>query len=376
MMNLPLKNTIIGTILTLCLPCFVWANDINTKALELAGQKNFDQALALLAQQGPSLRAGYEHRFLKSRILSWAGKYPSAQTELNALNSEFPNNPDVELALGNLAYYQSDLATAGRYYQKVLNGFPDYQDARTGLENIRRARTANTVPRKRWRIDGSSGLSTLSADGFDNWNNQFLRAEYTPETLSYFGSIQRFDRFGFSDIELQAGLSDAVRGGWDWGVVGSITPGSNFRPDFGIGGRLGRAISLEGGGVIYPNLDYKFDDYAAGGIHTIQPGLTGYLKNGVVLTGRLIGTVQTDEDDQIGWLVQGRFPATDKLNLNLGYASAPEAIDGFAVLTQSLFGGLTYAVQDDLDLHINLARDDREDSYVRNSVNVGFTHKR
>ena len=62
--------------------------------------------------------------------------------------------------------------------------------------------------------------------------------------------------------------------------------------------------------------------------------------------------------------------------MRAGYADAAEAIDGLAISTQSFFGGLTYKVRDDLDVHINLARDDREDIYIRNSANVGFTYKR
>jgi hypothetical protein len=96
----------------------------------------------------------------------------------------------------------------------------------------------------------------------------------------------------------------------------------------------------------------------------------------MVLNGRLIATFQDDEQDLLGWLVEGRVPVAERLELRAGYADAPEAIDGLAISTQSLFGGLTYALRDDLDIHINLARDDRENSFVRNSANVGFTYKR
>ena len=96
----------------------------------------------------------------------------------------------------------------------------------------------------------------------------------------------------------------------------------------------------------------------------------------MVLTGRLIGTIQSQEDDQLGWLVDGTIPLSDRLQLKAGYSRAPEAVDGLAITTESIFGGLSYKLRDDLDLHLNLARDDREDVYIRESINVGFTHKR
>ncbi len=370
------RQVVLAATLAFALPGFAWANDVNARALDLAVQKNYQQALTLLSQQDVSVRSGYEHRFLKARILSWSGQYSAAQIELDSLIADFPGNPDVELALGNLAYYQSDLATAEKHYQAVIDKYPDYQDARTGLENVRKAKSADPVEDNHWRIDGGASFTDLSEDGLESWDDQFLRVEYTPHNLAYFGSVQKYDRFGSSDVQLRAGLSDAVRGGWDWGLEGAITPDATFRPDFSLGGRLGRGIDVNDGLVIYPNLGYQYDEYAAGGIHTIQPGLTTYFENGITLSGRLIGTLQDSEDDLLGWLVQTRLPATKKLAVNFGYASAPEAIDGLAITTESFFGGLTYAVLEDLDIHLNFAHDDRSNSFSRNSLNVGFTHKR
>lgn len=354
-----------------------WANDINARALELAAEQRFDSALETLSKADAEIKSGYEHRFLKARILSWAGEYDAARRELDGLMREFPDNPDLQLAMGNLEYYQGNLDAAEIQYKTVLNRFPNYQDARQGLENVRKARAdAKNNPNYKWRLDGGLGFTDLSQDGAEDWNTQFFRAEYTAGALAYHGSVQRYDRFGETNIQMQAGLSDAVRGGWDWGLEVGFTPDALFRPDFSAGGRLGRAIELPSGAVVYPNISYRYDDYAAGGIHTVQPGLLAYLDDGLVLTGRLIGTFQDAEDDQIGWLVQSRKPVMNNLEFNFGYADAPEAIDGVAISTKSVFGGLTYAFRKDLDLHLNLARDDREGDSVRKSVNVGFTHRR
>lgn len=371
-----LRQAILAVTLVLSGPSLAWASEVNSRALDLAGQKKYEQALTLLSQQDTSVRSGYEHRFLKARILSWSGQYSSAQRELDSLNLDFPGNPDVALALGNLAYYQSDLGTAKKYYQAVVDKYPDYQDARNGLENVRRAQSSSSADKKDWRIDGGASFTDLSEDGLESWNSQVLRAEYAPDNLAYSAAIQKYDRFGSSDIQFSAGLSDAVRGGWDWSLEGAVTPDTTFRPDFSLGGSLGRGVEMANGTLLYPNLDYRYDEYTAGGIHTLQPGVTTYFENGIVLTARLIGTFQDVEDDLLGWLAQTRLPVSDDLLVNFGYASAPEAIDGVAVTTQSYFGGLTYSVLDDLDIHLNVSHDDRENSFSRNSLNVGFTHKR
>ncbi|WP_026942873.1 YaiO family outer membrane beta-barrel protein [Hellea balneolensis] len=376
-----LKSFIIALSLTFTLAETALANQVNDRAMELAGQQKFDEALVLLSQQDSALVTGYEHRFLKARILSWAGKYAQAESVLNSLIAEDPDNPDLRLAMGNLNYYQGRLKEAERDYQQVLKDYPDYQDARNGLANVRKAQDAaqrdlGFAGDHVWRIDGGVGLSDFDRDDIPEWDDQFLRVEYSPHSLAYHGSAQRYKRFGITDIEFKAGIADAVRGGWDWGLEAGFTPNATFRPDFNFGGRLGRAIQTQKGTTFYPQLTYSYDDYAAGVIHNIQPGLTSYLDNGLVLSGRLIATLQEAEKDQLGWLIEGRAPIADRWQIRAGYANAPEAIDGIAITTKSFFGGLTYMVSDDLDLHLNLARDDREDSFVRTSGNVGFTYKR
>ena len=354
-------------------PILAHANTVNTQALELASQKQYSQALSLLSAQPQLEQTKYEHRFLKARILSWSGDYTSARRELNSLLVEHPGNPDVQLVLGNVEFYQGNLDAAEAQYTKVITKYPNYTDARTGLANVQKARANGP---KKWRIDGGIGGSNFDESEIPEWDDQFLRVEYTPGPFSYHGSIQRYRRFGNTDVQFKAGIADAQKGGWDWGLEAGITPSGDFRPNFSLGGRLGHAIETESGLVLYPTTSYRFDEYSTGDIHTIQPELTAYLESGTILTGRLIGTFQEVGDDNVGWLIEGRQPVTDRLQLRAGYAQAPEDINGFAITTKSLFGGVTYSVRDDLDLHLNLSRDDREDSFVRESANVSFTYKR
>lgn len=379
-----IRHAVIAASILLSAPSLALANSVNSQALDLASNQNFSQALNLLSAQNQGEQSTYEHRFLKARILSWDGQYAEARRELNSLMMDYPGNADLHLALGNLEYYQGNLDAAQTQYEIVLSRVPDYTDAQTGLANVQKARESqqagsrqsNIIDKNHWRIDGGLGGSDFDDDTIPEWNDQFLRIEYSPESLSYHASVQRYDRFGLTDLELRAGVADAIRGGWDWGLEIGGTPDADFRPDLSLSGRLGRTLKLENGLVLYPNVNFRTDDYDIGNIQTLQPDLTAYLSNGTILTGRLIATFQDAEEDQLGWLIEGRHPVTDRLQLRAGYARAPEALDGLAITTESLFGGLTYAVREDLDLHFNLSRDDRENSFVRNSANVSFTYKR
>lgn len=366
-----------ATLLTAAFIVPAGADEVSDRAIALAGQQDFDQALLLLSEQDSGLKNSYDHRFAKARILSWDKQYGRAEAELSALIAEHPEDADLQLVMGNLKYYQSDLTAAQGYYQGVLDKFPNYTDASTGLENVRKARSAQAKAGKyRFRFDTAASISDFNQNAIDGWNSQSLRSEYKTDILAYHGALARYKRFGKTDIELGAGIADAVRGGWDWGLQAGFTPDADFRPKLSAGGRLGKTFETGQGPVLYPEISYRFDDYDTGAIHTIQPGVVSYFDNGFVLTGRLIATLADNRDDQIGVLASGLMPVTDRLNLNLGLANAPEAIDGVAITTKSVFGGATYSLSDGLDVFVNLSRDDRENSYVRNSVNVGITHKR
>jgi len=355
---------------------FAYASEpssIHQQVMSFASDKNFDAALALLARQDINTQNSYNHRLLKARILSWDGKYTQAQKVFDGLLNEFPQNADVMLAAGNLEYYQGNLKQAEGIFLSVLALNPNYNDAKTGLENVRKAQAVNR-PYK-WRIDGGAGLSSFDETDLDNWNNQYLRAEYAPDAIAYHVSANRYKRFGESNIQFEGGIASAKRGDWDWGIVAGFTPDDSFRPETHYGARLGRKIDLENGPTVVATLNYRVDNYTTGEIHNIQPEVTAYFNNGARLTGRLINTVQKDAQDQTGWLVNGSYPVTDKWRLNGGLANAPETVNGTVITTKSVFGGVSYSATPSLDLHINIARDDREATYIRNAVNVGFTRK-
>lgn len=341
--------------------------------------KDFDHALNLISQKPLSEQNTFNQRFLKARILSWKGDNNRARDALNALMSDFPDNDDVTFASGNLEYYQGNFVNAEIIYSDILKRNPNYADVATALKNVRKAKEAKK-PYK-WRIDSGAGISTFGESELDNWNNQYLRAEYAPNNIAYHAQVQNYRRFGQNNVQFEGGIADSKRGKWDWGVAAGFTPSADFRPEFHAGGRIGRKFKLEQGPTLLATVNYRYDEFTQAQIHNITPEVTAYFQNGARLSGRIINTVQSDLADQTGWSVSGSYPVSKKWSLNGGYAHAPEAIetpdfaDNLVVTTESIFGGVSYTVSPQLDLHVNIVRDDREDAYIRNAVNVGFTQK-
>ena len=331
-------------------------------------------------QQKPlSEQNSFNQRFLRARVLSWKGDYGQAQTALDRLKSDFPGNDDLNFASGNLEYYQGNLQNAETIFTDILTRNPNYTDVATALENVQKAKRAKRP--HTWRIDGGAGFSTFGETDLENWNNQYLRVEYAPNNVAYHAQVQNYRRFGQNNVQFEGGIADSKRGKWDWGVAAGFTPDADFRPEFHAGGRIGRKFELDHGPTVVTTLHYRYDEYTEASIHNITPEVTAYFKNGARLTGRVINTVQSEQDNQTGWLVSGSYPVSKKWSINGGYASAPEAVetpaleDSLVITTESIFGGVSYAVSPQLDLHVNVVRDDRENTYIRNAVNVGFTQK-
>ena len=369
-------------ILSMGLGASVFASDvadIDQRIQSSIAIKDFDHALNLMQQKPLSEQNSFNQRFLRARVLSWKGDYGQAQTALDRLKSDFPGNDDLNFASGNLEYYQGNLQNAETIFTDILTRNPNYTDVATALENVQKAKRAKRP--HTWRIDGGAGFSTFGETDLENWNNQYLRVEYAPNNVAYHAQVQNYRRFGQNNVQFEGGIADSKRGKWDWGVAVGFTPDADFRPEFHAGGRIGRKFELDQGPTVVTTLHYRYDEYTEASIHNITPEVTAYFKNGARLTGRVINTVQSEQDNQTGWLVSGSYPVSKKWSINGGYASAPEAVetpaleDSLVITTESIFGGVSYAVSPQLDLHVNVVRDDRENTYIRNAVNVGFTQK-
>lgn len=349
-------------------------DNVIAHAQKLAANKQYETALALLAGDTASGKGSYERRFLRARILSWSGDYKKAQSAFDKLMTDYPVNADIMLAAANLDYFQENFANAERKYRAVLTIAPDYPDASRGIENIQKAYAAEKE--RAWRLDFSSGTSTFENDALSDWDEQFFRLQYSGRGAAYHAAAQRLRRFGETDIQLSAGVSSLNRTGFTWALGGALTPQASFRPDFSLDGRIGYSFAAGKLGSGAFALGYQYNQFATGDVQLITPETRYYFSAGASITARLVAALKSGEDAQYGWLVDGRLPITGSVFIRGGYAEAPEAIGGIVTTTKSLFGGAGFDLGDDLQMFVGISRDDRENTYIRNNVNVSFTHHR
>lgn len=372
------QSFMLGTAFAALLPLWAHANtpeDISAEALALAGAEDHTAALSLIAAQPAEIRETYDVRFTRARILAWAGDHDGSAAAYEALMSDYPNNPDIQNGYGYLEYYRGNLDEAEKYFNLVLASYPGYADASKGINRVERARVDRIGPNHKWRIDVGAGLSSFD-NGQQDWNEQSLRVEYVPGSIAGYGSVTRYERFGLDDIQLLGGVRSNTKNDWDWEIGAGATPDADFRAELTGLARFGYKFDMGNENVLHGSLGYQIDDYAATGqVHQITPQLIAYLNNGAVITARLIHVMQDGESDQTGFLASGLMPITPRLNVRAGYANAPEAVNGFAIDTESLFGGLSYRISNHTEVHGTYSRDDRMGVYIRDGFNVGLTQK-
>ena len=352
-----------------------WAEGGHGEIMRLAEDKKFDAALARLELEDPAKKGDVEHLLLKARLLSWSGRYEAAQDVLSALKSANPENSDVDVALGSLAFYQSEFERAEKYYSDALAITPDHGDAASGLSRVNDAKAEAKKNDTRWRVDAGFGRSTFDTSDIEEWGEQFVNVSHKRDNVALSVGATRYERFGAVDTQINAAIGKAKPGGLDWGLMAAATPDADFRAKSTLGGHFGGSFAICENVTAYAAVRYRRDSFEDKAVQSVQPEITAYFTSGTTVTAKAFVTSEKDEDTQVGWLAEVRQPVGDKVRVKLGVADAPELINGASVNTQSLFGGVSFDVSDDLTFHVNLARSDRENLHVRKDFSVGITRK-
>lgn len=350
-------------------------------AMELAQQEQYDEAITALDNLTPEQKTSYKARFARARILGWSGRFAEAEDIYLSLLAEYPDNADLQIGYAQVAYYQADYDKAEALFTSVTLRYPDYNDAHRGLERVQRARntdqSGDPSVAAQWRLDYGAELSTFERSANEDWTYYFAQISRSKNKRSLSLQIEHHERFGLDDTTLSVGGYSRIGETWDGAIRVEYTPKSDFRPSHGFDAEVGKLINEENdaGPVVRPYVRYSYDKYPAGAIHTVFPGVQMNLRSGFGVDAQFISTFQRTEDTQIGGSIRFRGPLSDNWRFSIGGADAPEAVDGIVIRTRSVFGSLQYEITKRLSVRASYARDDRENSFIRNAFSVSVTHR-
>ena len=311
-----------------------------------------------------------------------------------------PANADAHLQLGLALLAEGDLDGAEASFRRTLEIAPAYDDARIGLARVaqrrgdlpgartllepvnpanrdaadlRTALTGGDAPEYRWQLNLDGSYSALEGDAQPDWREGAaqLRYQITPAT-AVGAALEVSRRFGRTDTYGELRLDQRLAGGHGFYLLAGATPGADFRPEWQIG--AGGTVRVRGGSnPTSLTLDGRQARYQSGDIQTVTPGIEQYFANGRAwATVRWINIFDENGTRRSGWLVRGDAMASDRLRLFAGVADAPDVSEGVVVDTFSLFGGVSYDLDDRRTLRLSLSHEDREQGSDRFQIGLGL----
>ncbi|RCW81533.1 tetratricopeptide repeat protein [Phyllobacterium bourgognense] len=328
---------------------------------------NIEQAAAQLQLLSTAAPDNREIEGLRARVLLLEGHTAQAEAAFAALVASDGSDVDAVLGLGDARRARGRENAALEAYQKAHILDPESADVRQRLE-------APTP--KFWRLDIDGNYSTLTGSQPD-WSEASvaLSRAFGPDTTltARFFAATRFDHH---DQQAELGIAHKFSELFSGYAAASVTPDANFLPQYAIGGG-GAFVVTKGGerfGPLSATLDLKFERYSDGNVETISPGLQQSLwSEKLVLTAKWINVFDQQQHHAGGYLARVDWAVVDRLRVFAGYSDALEPSDGVMIPTRSVFGGLSFDVNEQVTLRTNFAHEERENAYNRDVYGVGMT---
>lgn len=347
---------------------------------ELAAQQHYEEALTLLDKAQKDYPDNVEIKITIARILSWQGNYEAAEKKIEQLGTKADNNADVMLLEASLAYYQQDYDTAILLYQNILATYPDYEDARKGLERIKRVQQLEAESSGyKWQMDIGYEHSNFARRNQPAWDQEFLQLTrfINNRKTAIHGMVIRYDQFRNVDTEFAAGINHSFTNYLNGYISGAVTPVADFRPKRRIaGGGAARIIHASDISIpVWITLDTRYDMYEESNVLNVNPGIRVEPFAGWAVASRMITVDQDGARITYGRDYRLDGTVTDKLRFYVGYADAPETVAAITVKTKTYFGGIILDIRPDTTLRLGYAHDDRENSYIRQVANASISYR-
>jgi len=315
----------------------------------------------------------------EAQVLSWQGNHAEAEQRLSSLDAKHDTNADVMLLRANLAYIRQDYAKAEELYTAILAAHPDYVDAQNGLERVQKARAYAATQDYQWQLDMGYEHSALSRSAQPDWNQQFLQLNrfFNDQKTIVHGRTARYNQFRNIDSEYELGITQRFHDGLIGYTAFTFSPDADFRPDYRIsaGGRVRVVEDSQDTFPVWLTLDARHDTYESTRILNVNPGLRIEPKEGWALSGKIIAVDEEGVSPIYGYDIRTDNRIAEKWGIYAGYADAPESVAGVVVDTTTYYGGVAVDVTPFTTFRVAYARDDRENSFIRQVVNASISYR-
>ncbi len=378
-----MKKLTIAFFLWMLSPGIAYADDPSPADRLLAeGEKQaenqqFDQALKTFARAQALDPDNVDVKLAIARTHSWQGNYDQAEDELIDLAAANPDNADIRTAMAYLDYYRGHNKQAAGEFSRILVTYPTYAEAADGLKLAREGQKSDTG--FVWQLDAGYERSEFARQPSTPWNEEFIQFTrfFDGGSTAVHARMENYDQYETADQYYEIGVDHRFTPYLNAYLYAGHTIDASFHPRWRIepGANLRIYEESEKGPAVWLTLDIKEDDYGSTQIAGIDPGTRLEYKDWA-LSPNLVIVQQWGMSALFGWNLRLDGPTGwAPLRFYAGYADAPETENAVTVYTATVYGGLTYTLDDAHAVSLAYTHDDRENSWIRHAVDIDFTSR-
>lgn len=372
-----------------------------------AFQERFIEAMATLNQALEEYPDDIALRLGRARVLSYQGVYDASLAETDILLSADPSNVEARNLQARIYFYQRRYDLAASSFQQVIEQNPDDLEALIGLHDIERGRN-NNAEAEQWlaqaeqvapgHIDVISrqqglttpvlrhhlltvgaGRSNFDQAGFSRWYDRFVEYRYLRNNGDQLILFAEHDhRFGLHDGMTEVGYRFGRQGLLPFEIAVAWNNDSEFLIKRRI--RLSTDFLLRGAtdtfGATTLEIGASQSRYNSGDVSQLRFNFTHYLLNTDAWITPGVGVVKDENGEtDVSWTIGAHWQTSSRVLLGYNYTNAPETENNVTVLTRTHHLYASYRLNDSLNLRVDAALGERQDSYERGNVAVSLQYR-
>ncbi|MDY6983281.1 MAG: YaiO family outer membrane beta-barrel protein, partial [Pseudomonadota bacterium] len=288
---------------------------------------------------------------------------------------------EASYLLGLVLAYQGLYAEALTLIDEGLVAKPDdanLQMARTQVLDMRAAALSTpgadaAMPEQ--QLTAGVSRSTIDRPGFADWNDRFVEyRNIEADGGQQYLRVEHNHRFGMHDTQLEGGLRLLPDSALPLEVAVGFTPSDDFMPEYFARIGSGKLIAENPRyGALVATGQYQHASYANGRTNRILAGLEYYLPGIDAWLTPSIGAVRDqDGTETFAWTLGAHWQVNGRSRLGVNYSDAPETENLLTIDTRAWGAYWRVDLGRRVRLFLSYNRLDRENSYVREGVDVAL----
>lgn len=310
---------------------------------------------------------------LKARVFYYQRRYADARSQFNAVLSISATNLEALIGLYDVELAAGNETEAGAVLDRAALISPAHIDVTTR----RRQRSLPLVTSAHF-LTMTHAQSKLDLPGYQNWQGNNLEYRFrTQSNRQFYLRSEHAHRFGLHDTLLElGGILSRTNSSLEFSIAhtsdNTILPKRRIR----LGGNMLLMQASENIGSTIIGATFTQSKYGVATVDWLQVDFTHYLLNANAWLTPGISLVKDELGEKtIGWNIGAHWQARPRLLMGYNYTDAPETELNVTTQTKVHHAYFRVGLSDKTNLRLDLSRNNRQNSYVQETVALSIQHQ-